>query len=82
VTAPVGGLLGVGVRLPVPPWLPDVDLDAVTPAGLRRYAPRSVEVAAAPGWHRLCGPGDLAYLDPGLEGWEATRALLSAPADR
>jgi hypothetical protein len=37
--------------------------------------------AAAPavvsGWHRLRTPADVASLDPGLEGWETTRALLS-----
>jgi hypothetical protein len=74
------GLLGLGVRLPGPNWLPDAGLDDLTPMALRRCAPRSVEVAPAPGWHRLRGPADLAYLDPGLEGWEATRALLTAPA--
>jgi hypothetical protein len=29
-----------------------------------------------PGWHRLRTPDDLRLLDPGLEGWENTRALL------
>jgi hypothetical protein len=35
-------------------------------------------IATAPGWHRLRTPADLTRLDPGLEGWDNTRALLSA----
>lgn len=71
------GLLGLAARLPAPEWLPAADLDGTDPAGLRAAAPRPPEVAVAPGWHRLLGPEDLRRLDPGLEGWEATRALLS-----
>jgi len=33
-------------------------------------------VQVVPGWRRQRGPADLAALDPGLEGWEATRRLL------
>jgi hypothetical protein len=72
-----GGLLGVASRLPLPDWLPDVDLDTGQPDELRAAAPRKALVAVTPGWHRLRGPGDLARLDPALEGWETTRALLS-----
>ena len=77
-----GGLSGFAVRLPVPPWLawplldfakPDVDM-----SGLRARAPRPGDVATAPGWHRLNGADGLARLDPAIEGWEATRALLYA----
>ena len=70
-----GGLLGLAVRLPVPGWLPDVDL---TPdvEDIRKAAPEPGQVAAATGWHRLTGPEALRLLDPGLEGWDATRALL------
>jgi hypothetical protein len=71
------GLLGMAARLPAPAWLPAVGLDDVTPRSLRRLAPRPTDVAPAPGWHRLRGPGDLAGLDPGLEGWDATRSLLA-----
>ncbi|MFJ6198368.1 hypothetical protein [Micromonospora sp. NPDC092111] len=71
------GLLGVASRLPVPDWLPAVDLDSAGPADLRRAAPAPAEVAVTPGWHRLRGPADLAALDPAVEGWEATRALLT-----
>jgi hypothetical protein len=70
------GLLGMAARLPVPGWLPDLDLDAADPVAVRRAAPRPAEVAITPGWHRLRGPADLARLDTGLEGWDATRALL------
>jgi hypothetical protein len=71
-----GGLLGVAGRLPSPDWLPNVDLDNTQPGDLRAAAPRPAVVAVTPGWHRLRGPDDLARLDPGLEGWAATRALL------
>ncbi|MGC9668846.1 hypothetical protein ACNTMW_20090 [Planosporangium sp. 12N6] len=73
-----GGLLGVASRLPVPDWLPAVDLDTGRPEDLREVAPRRAVVAVTPGWHRLRTPADLARLDPALEGWEATRTLLSA----
>jgi hypothetical protein len=34
-------------------------------------------VAAAPAWHRIRTPLDLQRLDPALDGWDATRALLA-----
>jgi len=72
-----GGLLGVASRLPVPDWLPDIDLaDEEGLDKVRGAAPRRALVAAAPAWYRLRGPADLARLDPRLEGWHATRALL------
>ncbi|TDB69841.1 hypothetical protein [Micromonospora sp. KC723] len=73
------GLLGVAARLPVPAWLPVLDLDTAAPADLRRAAPAPGDVAVTPAWRRLRGPADLAALDPAVEGWETTRALLSAP---
>jgi len=72
-----GGLLGVAARLPVPEWFPDLDLDGAAPADLRDAAPRRALVAVTPAWHRLRGPEDLARLDPALDGWDTTRALLS-----
>jgi hypothetical protein len=72
-----GGLLGVASRLPLPDWLPEVDLADGDPDELREAAPRRAVVAVTPGWHRLRGADDLARLDPALEGWEATRMLLS-----
>jgi hypothetical protein len=77
------GLLGLAAGLPAPAWLPAAELDDLSPQSLRRLAPAYTDVAAAPGWHRLRTPADLARLDPRLEGWDATRALLSgasAPA--
>jgi hypothetical protein len=71
------GLIGFAARLPAPEWLPAAGLDDLTPQELRRLAPTAVDVAGTPGWHRLRGPDDLARLDPGLEGWDATRNLLT-----
>jgi hypothetical protein len=80
-----GGLVALAVPLPAPSWL----FHGVAGSGfelfdlpdafrrLRVAAPRPGLVQAGPGWHRLRTPGDLALLDPGLEGWESTRALLS-----
>jgi hypothetical protein len=72
-----GGAVAMAARLPFPEWAaagldePDVVVR------LRGQAPGSRMVATGPGWHRLRFPGDIARLDPGLEGWENTRALLS-----
>ncbi|MEU4568035.1 hypothetical protein [Micromonospora sp. NPDC023956] len=71
------GLLGLAARLPVPEWLPEVDLDDAVPATIRSAAPDPADVAVTAAWRRLRGPADLATLDPAVEGWEATRALLS-----
>jgi hypothetical protein len=75
------GLLGVSATIPAAQWLPAAGLDELTPQALRRSAPVVTDVAPAPGWHRLRTPADLGLLDPRLEGWDATRALLS-PAPR
>ncbi|MEU7807598.1 hypothetical protein [Micromonospora sp. C72] len=71
------GLLGVAARLPVPAWLPALDLNTTEPAEVRRAAPNPGDVAVTAGWRRMRGPADLAALDQAVEGWEATRALLS-----
>jgi hypothetical protein len=71
-----GGLLGLAARLPVPAWLPELDLTGEA-AAVQAAAPGPGEVAVVPGWHRLSGPDGLSRLDPHLEGWEATRVLLS-----
>ncbi|NLU76916.1 hypothetical protein HCA58_00610 [Micromonospora sp. HNM0581] len=71
------GLLGVAAQLPVPSWLPPLDMDAAVPATIRAAAPRPGDLAVTPSWHRLRGPVDLARLDPALDGWEHTRSLLS-----
>jgi len=71
------GLLGLATQLPAPDWLPDVDLDTATVDTIRQSAPRPGLVAVTPGWRRLRGPAQLATLDPAVEGWDTTRALLS-----
>jgi Uncharacterized protein conserved in bacteria (DUF2064) len=74
-----GSLVAVGLRLPVPDWLAGLDLTFdTTLAELDAAKPRRLAVALGPGWHRLREPADLSQLDPGLEGWEATRAILSS----
>jgi hypothetical protein len=70
------GLLGLASRLPAPDWLPAVDLDHATVASIRAAAPTATDVIGTPGWHRLRTPAALSRLDPELDGWEATRALL------
>ena len=72
------GLLGLGSVLPAPSWLPATDLDTLTPQSLRRLSPQVTDVAPASGWHRLSSEADLDRLDPRLEGWDATRALLAS----
>ena len=73
---PSGGLLAVSARLPAPTWLGDHDLDTGSPTGLRRTAPQPSDVESTRGWRRLRTAADLATLDPALEGWDNTRALL------
>lgn len=72
-----GGLLGAAACLPLPEWLPELDTETGDVVAARRPAPQPTLVAAAPGWHRLRGPDDLRRLDPALDGWEATRAILT-----
>jgi hypothetical protein len=72
-----GGLLGAAARLPLPDWLPELDAETGDVVAARRSAPEPTMVASAPGWHRLRGPADLRRLDPGLDGWDATRAILT-----
>ena len=74
------GLVALATRLPRPPWLPrGLHLDTADAlVRLRAAAPAPDALAIAPTWRRLRLPTDTATLDPALEGWEATRALLSA----
>ncbi|GII57040.1 hypothetical protein Pth03_54290 [Planotetraspora thailandica] len=72
-----GGAVAVAARLPLAEWAtPDFDEPDVV-GMLRRQAPGRRMVATGPGWHRLRKPADISRLDPGLEGWDNTRALLS-----
>jgi hypothetical protein len=75
-----GGCVALGLRLPLAPWLVGLSLrlDEDLTESLRAAAPARSLVAEAPDWHRLRTPSDLRRLDPGLEGWEETRALLAA----
>jgi len=75
-----GGLVALAARLPAPPWLAGAGAGLDTPDALERLAaaaPRRRGLGIGPGWHRIRRPEDIARLDPGLEGWDATRALLS-----
>ncbi|MFC4058236.1 hypothetical protein ACFOWE_08025 [Planomonospora corallina] len=73
-----GGAVALAAHLPYPEWARAGFDDPDPVAALRAAAPGRRTVATGPGWHRLRTPGDLHRLDPGLEGWENTRALLSA----
>jgi hypothetical protein len=75
-----GGLVALAARTPTPDWLGAAQVSLDTPDALSRLraaAPRRRAVSVGPGWHRLRRPADLARLDPGMEGWEATRLLLA-----
>ncbi|RCV50506.1 hypothetical protein DEF23_14255 [Marinitenerispora sediminis] len=72
-----GALVALAARLPAPGWLGTLTLDdPAALAALTSARPRRGALATVPGWHRLRSPADVHRLDPGLEGWEATRALL------
>jgi hypothetical protein len=72
-----GSLAAIGIKLPIAEWVAESVLTFDTPlAELETLKPRRHAVALGPGWHRLRSNSDLARLDPGLEGWDATRAQL------
>jgi hypothetical protein len=73
-----GRLVALASRLPLPDWLRASDAtlaDTDVVRRLRALAPRR-GLHVGPGWHRIRGAEDSARLDPGLEGWDATRAVL------
>jgi glycosyltransferase A (GT-A) superfamily protein (DUF2064 family) len=75
-----GRLVALASRLPAPEWLraSSATLDGEDVVRrLRAHAPRRA-LHVGPGWHRIRGREDAGRLDPGLEGWEATRAVLDA----
>lgn len=76
------GCVALGFRLPVAPWVPldRLDLDVDPRPLLAAAAPGPGLVETTPDWHRLRGPAAVHRLDPALEGWEETRALLSRPS--
>lgn len=72
------GLAALGLRLPWPAWLPDeLTLDRDPYEDLARRVPHRRLLARAPEWHRLRTAAATDRLDPGLEGWDETRALLA-----
>jgi hypothetical protein len=76
-----GGLVALGLRLPWPSWITlELTLEHDPTAELVDLAPRRAAVAVGPDWHRLREPASVHRLDPGLEGWELTRSLLSGRA--
>lgn len=73
------GLVAAAARLPLPEWLLDTGVTLDDADGLDRLsaaAPRG-GLNVGPGWHRIRNSEDLRQLDPGLDGWEATRAHLN-----
>lgn len=78
------GSVAIGIRLPWPEWLPpDVTFSLDLYADLAALVPDRRWLSRGPEWHRLSTPGATDRLDPGLEGWEETRALLAGrPFDR
>jgi hypothetical protein len=75
-----GGLVALASNLPMPDWLTaaGAGLDTVDALELlQRAAPGRWSLSVGAGWRRLRSVADLGYLDPGLPGWEATRALLA-----
>lgn len=74
-----GGLVALAANLPAPDWIDGIDLDDPDAyEHLYAAAPARRAVSTGPGWHRLREPTDVTRLDPGLEGWPSTRALLSS----
>lgn len=74
-----GGLVALGVRGPgLPEWFvgTSVGLDDLDALSRLRAAAPDRRLVVGPGWRRLRQPSDVAHLDPGLEGWDATRAVL------
>ena len=73
-----GDLVALAARLPVNNWLRELapQLDEPTALARIKKAAPARALVVGPGWHRVHSPDDLDALDPGLEGWDATRALL------
>ena len=73
------GCVAIGVSLPLANWIePELlDVDGQPHDQLATDRSRRSRWSLAPDWHRLRTPADVHRLDPGLEGWEETRALLS-----
>ncbi|MCW2809814.1 MAG: hypothetical protein JWP61_272 [Friedmanniella sp.] len=76
------GMVALGLALPLADWVPDeaLDLDRLDWPALLARAPQRSRGALSPDWHRLRTADAIRRLDPRLEGWEETRALLEGRA--
>jgi glycosyltransferase A (GT-A) superfamily protein (DUF2064 family) len=75
---PRGLASAIGLRLPTPEWLDDIDLDWANVADrVTAKAPRRSLVRLTPGWPRLRSAADFEGLDAAVEGADLTRALVS-----
>lgn len=74
-----GGLAAVAATMPLAGWLVDsaLRLDDPEALGILRRAAPDRQLSVCPGWRRVRQPGDVVHLDPGLEGWDATRTVLA-----
>jgi hypothetical protein len=72
------GLVAIAARLPLPDWLleSDVRLDDPDALPALHAAAPARGLSLTPGWHRIRSIADSHRLDPGLEGWDATRLAL------
>jgi hypothetical protein len=73
-----GGLVAAASSVPdLPGWLDaGLRLDDINALDVLQAAAPPRELTVGPGWRRIRSEADLVSLDPGLEGWEATRAWL------
>src|SRR5690606_25703194 len=80
IPADGGGLVALGVKVPVASWYAAAECGLDTSDAMQRLraaSPARRSLSVAPGWHRVRAAADLAALDPDLEGWDATKTLLS-----
>lgn len=70
-----GRVVAIAARIPVAAWAADVTADDVLDRWRTAAPRRALHVGA--GWHRVSNETQARRLDPGLEGWEHTRALLA-----
>jgi hypothetical protein len=73
------GLVAIAATLPLPGWLLECParLDDPDALGALHAAAPPRGLSVTPGWHRVRTVADTRRLDPGLEGWDATRLALS-----
>jgi hypothetical protein len=73
-----GGLVAAAAPVPLADWVGAlaVGFDDADAVDLLRVGAPPGGLSVGPGWHRVREISDTARLDPGLEGWDATRAYL------